>query len=290
MSLLAESAGVGAGQRYHDTEEEQMRIGCQIGLWGYGELREQTEPIIEVTGKLGLRGLEVFDTDIAGYYGKSDVLRACLERAGVELTGAYFAIDDSVDPEKESAVLTRAAEACDFLRSVGAEFIILNGGARREGRLFTDDDYRQLASVMNRIGKEARRKGLQAVMHAHIHYMVERPEEVDRLVVAGIDQDLVGLCPHAAHQQYISADPYVIYEKYASWVKYLHFGDVGADNKSAVAGHGVLDQKRLMKPLLAAGFDGWIIIEGAQEGLSAEQYAEQSIAYMKQTWPGLKWA
>jgi inosose dehydratase len=231
----------------------------------------------------------VFDTDIAAYYGKADELKAKLKKAGLELTGAYFAMDDATNPDKESAVLARAAEGCGFLQSVGSRFIILNGGAKKEGRTFVDDDYRRLARVMNRIGSDARSKGLQAAIHPHIGYMVERPEEVDRLAAAGIDQELVGLCPHAGHQQHVGADPYVIYDEHPGWARYLHIGDVGKDNKGAVVGQGVLDQKRLMKPLLSAGFDGWVIIEGGQQGVSPEDYATRSREYILRTWPEIKW-
>ena len=266
-----------------------MRIGCQIGLWGYDREKVSFAAVIKALGKLGVAGLEVFDTDIAAYYGRADELKASLEGARVRLTGAYFAMDDSIDSDKEPAVLTRAAEACGFLQVIGAGFIILNGGAKKEGRTLADDDYRRLAKVMNQIGREARSKGLQAVMHPHIRYMVELPEEVDRLVAVGIDQDLVGLCPHAGHQVHVGADPYVIYEKYPTWTEYLHIGDVGKDNKGAVVGQGVLDQKRLMRPLLDAGFDGWVIIEGGQQGVSPEDYATRAREYMLRTWPHIKW-
>ena len=266
-----------------------MRIGCQIGLWGYDRGKVSFAAVIDAVGRLGIAGLEVFDTDIAAYYGKADELKARLEAAGVELTGAYFAMDDAADPERESAVLARAAEACDFLRAVGARFIILNGGAKKQGRAFAAADYQRLAGVMNQIGKKARSKGIQAVIHPHIGYMVELPEEVDSLVAGGIDQELVGLCPHAGHQLHAGADPYVIYGKYGTWTKYLHIGDAGKDNKGAVVGEGVLDQRRLMRPLLEVGFDGWVIIEGGQQGVSPEDYASRSREYLRQTWPQIKW-
>ncbi len=266
-----------------------MRIGCQIGLWGYDRVKVSFGAVIESVGKLGIAGLEVFDTDIASYYDNADELRASLTTAGVQLTGAYFAMDDAINPDKESGVLARAADSCRFLQSVGSQFIILNGGALKEGRTFSDDDYRRLARVMNHIGRDARSKGLQAVIHPHMRYMVELPEEVDRLAAAGIDQDLVGLCPHAGHQQLVGVDPYIIYDKHPAWVKYLHIGDVGKDNEGAVVGQGVLDQKRLMKPLLDAGFDGWVIIEGGQQDVSPENYATRSREYILQTWPQIKW-
>jgi len=263
-----------------------MRIGCQIGMWGREEM--SFEAVIEEVGRLGYGGLEVFLANIAAYYGKAEELKAKLKKANIVLTGAYFGMDDSLDPEKEPALLARAAEACRFLQAVGSRYLILNGGADKKDGPFSDDDYRRVAQVMNRIGKEAQALGVDVVMHPHIGYMVELPTELDQLVAAGIDRKLVGLCPHAGHQMGAGADPYIIYEKYPAWVRYLHIADTGSDKKGASVGAGVLDQKRLMKPLLEAGYDGWVIIEGGQREVSAKDYANRSREYMLKTWPQVK--
>jgi inosose dehydratase len=263
-----------------------MRIGCQIGIWRDKSLEEA----IAATGSLGLAGLEVFEWHIAAHYGNPQALQTSLQRAGVQLSGVYFTSDDFINPAGEGAVLKKASQACAFLRAVGAGFLVMNGGVqKKEGAAFSDRDFGQLAKVANRIGAEAGEKGIAAVMHPHAGCMVEAPQDVDRLLEAGLERSEVGLCVHAGHQLAIGADPYELYEKHASWVRYAHIGDSDAEQRGALLGEGVLDQRRLMEPLLAAGFDGWIIIECAEEGVAPEEYAARARDYLKTQWPRVRW-
>lgn len=264
-----------------------MRIGCQIGIWR-GAL--DLSGAIAAAHTLGCRGLEVFDTDIAQRYGEEKPLREELQRAGIVLTGAYFTSQDFINAAAGRSLLNRARTACDFLKAVGAEFLVMDGGGQREpGQQFTEAEFAQCAAAMNRIGREAQARGLQAVMHPHRRCMIETAADLERLLAAGLNTDVVGICPHAGHQQHAGADPYLIYEQHASRVKYLHIGDIDANNQGALVGRGVLDQRRLMKPLLEAGYDGWIIIEGGYQEASAHDYVRHAQRYLRAQWPHLVW-
>jgi sugar phosphate isomerase/epimerase len=265
-----------------------MRIGCQIGMWK-GE--ESFEEKIAAVGTTGVSGVEVFVDHLQGFYDRAEDLRAILEGAGLALSGAYFNSGRFLDVEAQDDIVAEAAAACRFLREVGGEFLLLNGGLWKgdTDRAFTDEEFAHLANVFNRIGAEAERIGVSVVMHPHQKCQVETPADVDRLAAAGLDWARVGLCVHAAHQHLIDADPYEIYEKHAARVRYVHVGDSDAEKKAALLGEGALDQERLMRPLLEAGFDGWIIIECGKEGVTPEGYAADAIAYMKRTWPRITW-
>ncbi|MGB2820079.1 MAG: sugar phosphate isomerase/epimerase, partial [Phycisphaerae bacterium] len=152
-----------------------------------------------------------------------------------------------------------------------------------------DEEFAHLAGLFNRIGAEAGEIGISVVMHPHQKCQVETPADVDRLAAAGLDWTRVGLCVHAVHQHLIDADPYEIHEKHAAHVRYAHMGDSDADKKAALLGEGALDQEWLMRPLLEAGFDGWLIIECGKEGVTPEDYTANAIAYMKRTWPDVNW-
>jgi sugar phosphate isomerase/epimerase len=121
--------------------------------------------------------------------------------------------------------------------------------------------------------------------------MVETNEDVEKLVEEGLDRELVGLCVHAGHQMVRGTDPYEIYEKHASWVRYAHLSDHAHrdGSKGAFIGEGVLDQRRLMEPLLRAGFDSWVVLESRIEGVRMEDYAARASAYLKAQWPEVEW-
>ena len=264
-----------------------MRIGCQIGIWKGGEF----EANIAAIGRSGVRGLETFASQLKPYHANPAAFRALLAGAGLRLSGAYFNSKDFIDPGAEEAVVAETAGDCAFLRAVGGEFLVVNGGVWKgdEPRTFSAEDFRQLAKVLNRIGGEAARQGVRAVVHPHVKCMVETPADVDRLVAAGLDRGKIGLCVHASHQVLAGADPYAIYEKYGAWVEYAHIGEADAAGKGTFLGQGVLDQKRLMRPLLDACFDGWIVIECGKEGVSSQDYVRDAMSYLKAAWPAVRW-
>jgi len=264
-----------------------MRIGCQVNMWK----NDDVEQVIPAAGETGVKGIELFVKHIKPYYARPDALAELLRSAGLALSGAYFNSGGFIDPDAEESVLQEAHDACAFLAKVGAGYLILNGGVHKgqPPRTFSEADFGQLARVFNRIGADARDSGVKAVTHPHMGCMVETPADVSRLLDSGLDRELVGLCVHAAHQLKAGADPYEIYEKHASWVRYVHAGDANADGKGAFLEEGVLDQQRLMKPLLEAGYDGWVIIECGRPGTEPEEYAANAAAYLTAQWPDVGW-
>ena len=264
-----------------------MRIGCQVGMWKGCDV----EAAIRGIGTVGAQGVETFCTQLEPYHDDPARFQALLDEAGLRLSGAYFNSKEFVDPNAEDAVVAQAATDCDFLAAVGGGFLVVNGGVWKgdEPRVFSDDEFRQLAAVLNRIGAAAAERGVGAVMHPHQKCMIETPDDVDRLLAAGVDRGAIGLCVHASHQLNIGADPYAIYEAHGDWVRYVHIGDSDGEKKGALLGQGVLDQERLMRPLLDAGFDGWVILECGKEGVAPEEYARSGIAWLKSTWPTIAW-
>ena len=263
-----------------------MRIGGQIGIWKKGDVKSA----IVGMASAGLEGIETFTTHLEPFYAKPADFSRMLRDAGISLSGAYFNSTGFVDPAAEKSVLDAAAKACRFLAAVGGGFLVVNGGISKGDppRTFSDAEFRQFAKVLNGIGGAAIASGVGAVVHPHLKCMVETPADVDRLLASGVDKGKVGLCVHAAHQFLVGADPYGIYEKHADWVRYAHIGNAGQPG-GCLIGEGALDQKRLMKPLLAAGFDGWIIIECGKQGVAPADYAADAIAYLKSTWPSVNW-
>jgi len=254
-----------------------MKIGCQIGVWG-----GSVEDAIRGMGYAGIAGIEVFTGHLVPYFGMERDAKDFLAQNNVEPAGAYFNNDKFISPADQDAVVSEAVSAAKFLGKIGTPFLILNGGVSKNQKPdgFSEDDFKQLAKTMNAIGKAVIGHGVRTVMHPHVGCMIETPNDVDRLLKY-LDTSLVGLCIHAAHQVIADADPYEIYEKYAKLVKYAHIGEISADKKGAMFGEGMLDQKRLMKALLDAGFDGWIIVESSKDGVSPKDYLLHAKKYIE---------
>ncbi len=255
-----------------------MKIGCQIGVWG-----GSVEDSIIGMSAAGIEGIEVFTGHLVPHYGMEYEAKDYLATNNIEPTGAYFGNEKFISPEAEEDVVSEASAAAKFLGKIGAPFIILNGGVSKNQKPdgFTDDDFKQLGKTMNSIGKAVQEYGVAACVHPHAGCMIESPEDLDRLL-EHLDTSLVSLCLHAAHQVIAGFDPYEMYENHAALVRYMHIGEIGADNKGALLGEGILDQKRLMKAILDAGYDGWIIIESSKEGVSPRDYVLHAKRYIEE--------
>jgi inosose dehydratase len=238
--------------------------------------------------KAGLAGIEVFTTHLEPYYAKPKDFKALLTKAGIRLSGAYYNHRGLVEPADQADALTQAEFACRFLGAVGGEFLIVNGGIGKADRPVQPADVKNLANFLNTIAGRAKACKVGVVVHPHWKCTVETPQEVDALLAAGLDAAGVGLCVHATHQFLTGADPYAIYEKHARLVRYAHIGTAsregGADFEECL-----LDQKRLMKALTEAGYNGWLTLESRKKDVAPADYAAKAVAYMHATWPNIRW-
>ena len=276
-----------------------MKLGIQIGVmaqeWkdkGGTSEHQPCDGAIEMAGSLGLRGLEVFERHIMAYYDKPDYMEEQLDKAGIILSGVYFPMDNALVGEGAQA-LADAKKASAFISEIGGHYLVLNGGPKKqEAQEFGAADFSQVARIANAIGDIASSDGISAVMHPHFGFMVETNANLESVLDAGLDPDKVGLCVHASHQVLAASDPYVMYERHADIVRYVHVGNGRAEDGKHIGtylGDGDLDQKRLMNPLLESGFDGWVVIECSQDGASTKDYVNNTSEYLGTAFPGISW-
>lgn len=262
-----------------------MRIACQIGVWTPNCSLEQA--LAEMPAA-GVSGIEVFSTHLEPYCDRPAALKALLAKAGLRLTGAYFNHAGLVEPAHRPEALAQAGQALAFLAAVGGEFLIVNGGIGKGDRPVAAGDFRELATFLNNLAVLARGGPVGIVVHPHWKCTVETPADLEALLAAGLDTQAVGLCLHATHQFLAGADPYAIYEKHAPLVRYCHIGTASREG-GAFFEECLLDQKRLMKALSDAGYDGWLTIESRKKDFPPDQYVARAVQYIRKTWPALAW-
>lgn len=274
-----------------------MKIGAQVGLW-----KRNLKEALQDIQYAGLEGIETFE--LGEYYSKPNELKLLLKKHNVALTGMYYA-GDFITPETQKQELKKATTAIEFLPKVNGEFLVLNSGSSRKEEGYPVSAYDHLADTMNKIGKIGCEYGVNVAVHPHFGTMVETRKQLDTLMER-LDPDLVSLCLHASHFLYTETDPYKIYEVYAKRVIYVHVSDMKGVNKIKKAceqmhwkkrsreevfkemrisqtnlGQGEIDQKALMKPLLKAGFNGWIIIETLDPETTLREGIKISANYLK---------
>ena len=139
----------------------------------------------------------------------------------------------------------------------------------------TAEGWRTLLANLDRIAAAAGEDGRTTVLHPHIGTMVERTDEVER-VLAGSG---VGLCLDTGHLLAGGTDPAVLARAAASRIAHVHVKDVDAKAAQQVRegaityteavrggmyrplGRGDVDLAGIVAALDAAGYDGWYVME-----------------------------
>ncbi|HEX7056688.1 MAG TPA: myo-inosose-2 dehydratase [Bacilli bacterium] len=264
--------------------------------------------IVDDMQALGLAGTEMgrkFPTDI-------DVLKRELAKRGLKLVSQWKSVllSDPAFREKELQAYRKHAE---FLQKMGAEVIStceiggsLHFDPRRtphEKEVIRLDDagWKCLAEGLNAAGAIAKEYGLKLTYHHHGGTVVERPEEIDRLMEL-TDPNLVYLLFDTGHAYYGGADPYTILEKYYDRIAYIHLKDIRKsvlerararhadfitcirDGVFTVPGDGDLDFAPIISELVRRGYNGWAMLEGEQDPALHPpfRYAKRAIQYLEE--------
>lgn len=248
-----------------------MKLGYQTNTWGgvvghpvgvtsikdlFYLANGSTADAVRDIAAAGYQGIELFDGNLMEYRDAQDEFRALLEAAGLRLIGVYsganFIFGDVLGEE-----LWRIDQAAALAGALGAEHLVVGGGAQRT-RPATGDDYARLAAGLDAVVEIAGRYGLTATFHPHMSTIVETPEQIDRVLA----QTSIGLCPDTGHVILGGGDPVDVIARHADRMPYVHLKDVDPDTGAFVPlGQGALDLDGVMRALAGAGYDGWITVE-----------------------------
>ncbi len=211
---------------------------------------------ISEIASLGYEGVEMFDGNVNDYADRPGELRSMLDDAGVELvsvyTGGNFVYADVLGDE-----LHRVTRAADLAQTLGAQSLVVGGGARRASGT-TGADYTALGAALDRITEIAADRGLLACYHPHLSTIVETPDELDQLMAL----TRIGLCPDTAHIVGGGGDPAAVIRTYADRLRHVHLKDVRVDPLQFLPlGQGDIDFADVLSAIHDSGYDGWLMVE-----------------------------
>ncbi|MEF3303833.1 myo-inosose-2 dehydratase [Paenibacillus sp. GYB003] len=271
-----------------------FKIGIHPINWVGEDVKEHGEhtpfeQIVDDIRSLGLTGTEMgrkFPTDPA-------VLKKELSSRGIRLVSWWKSVLFS-DPSRLEDELRAYRNHAAFLRDMGGETISTCevGGSlhfdprrtpnEKEVARLDEAGWRSLADGLNRAGEIAREYGLKLAYHHHGGTVVERPEEIDRLMEL-TDPSLVHLLYDTGHALYGGADPLDLLRRHYGRIAYIHLKDVRrsvleearAEKADFVAcirkgvftvpGDGCIDFGPIVAELLARNYEGWAMLEGEQD-------------------------
>lgn len=177
-----------------------------------------------------------------------------------------------------------------FLKGFGSPVLVLGGGpSEAAAGAHSAENYRAFCRALEDIGRRTQDVGVQTVYHPHLDTFVERRDQLDRMMDE-VDTRIVGLCIDPAHLVHTRSDPVDALKTYISAVRYMHFKDSdvdptlkGYDRYAAFCelGAGIVDLQGIVDVLLDAEYEGIATIELDASKKTAEQSAQESIAYIR---------
>ncbi|MFD1955528.1 myo-inosose-2 dehydratase [Paenibacillus thailandensis] len=294
---------------------ENWGWGFKLGIhpinWVGEDVREHGadtpyDKILDDIQKLGLTGTEMgrkFPQDPA-------VLRKELETRGIRLVSQWKSVLFS-EPAYRERELDAYRKHAEFLHGMGSTVISTAeiGGSlhfdprrtphEKEVLRLDEAGWRSLAEGLNAAGRIAREYGMKLAYHHHGGTVVERPDEIDRLMEL-TDPSLVYLLYDTGHAYYGGADPLAVLRQHYERIAYIHLKDVrravldearaeGADfiacirkGVFTVPGDGCIDFAPILSELRSRGYDGWAMLEGEQDPAlhPPYEYALRSLRYL----------
>jgi inosose dehydratase len=243
----------------------------EVPGWGY-QLRP--DRVLREMRSLGVTSTE-FGPD--GFLAEDPHTRAKQLRAhGMSALGGFLPIllhEAGHDPMPE---VDRYMDTC---LAVGGDVMVLAASTGLEGydvRPHLDAAaWQTLLANLDRIDEHARARGVTVALHPHVGTVVERPEDVER-VLSG---SRVGLCMDTGHVQAGGGDAVGLTVAHADRVSHVHLKDVDGALASRVLagdmtfgaavrqglfrplGRGDIDVAALVRALERAGYTGWYVLE-----------------------------
>ncbi|AZN42775.1 myo-inosose-2 dehydratase [Paenibacillus albus] len=286
-----------------------FRLGIHPINWVGEDVKEHGdattfEQIVDEIQKLGLTGTEMgrkFPTD-------QEVLKQELASRGISLTSQWKSVLFS-DPSYHEAELEAYRAHAKFLKEMGSTVISTceAGGSLHfdlrqspsEVQRLNEEQWEALAKGLNAAGAIAKEYGLKLTYHHHGGTVVERPEEIDKLMEL-TDPNLVYLLFDTGHAYYGGADPLSVLQKHYDRVAYVHLKDIrpevlaeARDEKSdfitcirkgvfTVPGDGCIDFAPIINELVSRNYEGWALLEGEQDPHlhPAYDYAARALQYL----------
>ncbi|OZF26052.1 sugar phosphate isomerase/epimerase [Rhodococcus sp. 14-2483-1-2] len=244
---------------------------CEVPGWGY-----QISPDRVLT-EMHDAGLTATEVGPEGFLPAEPAeLAATLDRYSLTSVGGFAPVllhDSEHDPVPGIAPLLAA-----FVAS-RAEVLVLAASTGSEGydsRPALDDaEWSTLLRNLDRLQAAAAKYGIRAVLHPHIGTMIERRDEVYRV----LEGSTIPLCLDTGHLLIGGTDPLELVTNFADRITHAHLKDVSlalaarvqsseltyteavAQGMYTPLGTGDVDIAGVVGGLLNAGFEGWFVLE-----------------------------
>lgn len=269
---------------------------CEVPGWGY-----QLSPD-RVLGEMRDLGLTSTEFGPDGFLPAEPTAKAKrLESLGMRAVGGFLPAllhDAAQDP------LPQVDTFIDACVAAGADVVVLAASTGVDGYdnrpVLDENGWQTMLSNLDRIAGHADERGVTASLHPHVGTMVERIEEVDRVLA----DSRIGLCLDTGHLRVGGSDPVALAQRQARRINHVHLKDVDDSKAEKVfagqlaygdavragmfrpLGQGDIDIAGLVAALERAGYEGCYVLEqdvrldAEPTGLGPVANVRQSLEYL----------
>ncbi len=244
---------------------------CEVPGWGH-----QMSPDRVLQEMTGL-GISATEFGPQGWLPEAPAERAAaLTPHGLAAVGAFVPVvlhDPDHDPVPE------VDRELDSFAAAGGDVLVLSAASGQDGYderpVLDETGWATLLRNLDRLTELAAGRGIRASLHPHVGTMVEREDEVRRVV----EGSTVPLCLDTGHLLIGGTDPVRLATEQAARINHVHVKDVRLDLVRQVQsgelsytdavrqgiytplGEGDVDFAAIVAALDAVGFDGWYVLE-----------------------------
>lgn len=232
-----------------------MKLTFHAGAWGSDHLFQALNEIRAA----GIRHVEVYADVATVYDGKADEFQFFLQKAGLELVGAYGG-GTFTDPHFREVDVESARAVARWIRHAGGTMLILQGG---ESTGNSDLDIQVTASTANLVGWACQSEGIQFCFQPHTGTVVFDEASIRKFLRVA-NPELVNLCADTAHLGEAKVDIVPLLLEFGERVKVVHLRDlrrkpIFVGGPFANPGKGVLGIPDIVATLRGTGYDGWVV-------------------------------
>lgn len=234
--------------------------GNAVGVTSITQLTYRTfadiERAIREIAEAGYTGTELFDGNLLDYEGRYIDLSAVLQSAGIKLVGVYsganFIFEEILVEE-----LSRIRRVAEAAAKMGAEHLVVGGGAKRAaGR--KPDDIKKLGAALEKVVTIAKTCGLNAHYHPHLTTIVEGPMDVREVFT----ETSIDFCPDMAHLAAAGGNVPDMIREHRKRISYVHLKGWQKDPFAFTPiDTGTLDIGAVVQALKEIEFKGWVTTE-----------------------------
>jgi len=244
---------------------------CEVPGWGY---QLQPSAVLTEMRQIGLAATE-FGPD--GFLPATpDGKAQTLADHGLHGLGGFTPVV-LYRPDVDPAPVVN--QVLDGFEAVGAKVLVLSADSGMVGYDARPDldsvGWATLLANLDRLAELAAARGVKAVLHPHVGTMIEKPDEVQRV----LENSSISLCLDTGHLLIGGTDPAALTRQAPDRIAHTHLKDVDAslakrvqageltyteavrEGMYRILGQGDVDIAGVIRELESHGYDGWYVLE-----------------------------